>query len=259
MIQQPRLIRISLETITKVPSPTTSRFDITGDDLDGDVDENIGDADALFTFKAVLKSDANADVSYSITGGNTGGVFEVVKLNDGSGNAVISLASGKNLDYEDDSIPNSYELTVQLSAMAAGRLKLKTQNVPVTISVNNLDEGEATYIVVGNVDAGVELEARRVAEDPDGADSSVTAMYRWFRKASSDPDPASFATPQTTTFKWLGAQSTDNTYTIGTPVADADYGVLVRYQDNRVGADLSFAPALASTLKFGSSAYATDD
>ncbi len=236
---------------------SSSRFDITGDALDGDVDEDVGDADALFTFKAVLKSDANADVSYSITGGNTGGVFEVVKLNDGSGNAVISLASGKKLDYEDDSIPNSYTLTVQLSAMAAGATEAETQNVPVTISVNNLDEGEATYIVVGNVDAGVELEARRVAEDPDGTDSSVTAMYRWFRKASSDANPASFATTQTTTFKWLGAASTDNTYTIGTPVDDADYGVLVSYQDNRVGSDLSFASALASTLKFGSSSYTT--
>ena len=236
---------------------SSSRFDITGDDLDGDVDENVGDADALFTFKAVLKSDANADVGYSITGGNPGGVFEVVKLNDGSGNAVISLAPNKNLDFEDDSIPNSYELTVQLSAMAAGATESETQNVKVTISVNNLDEGEATYIVVGNVDAGVELEARRVAEDPDGADSSVTAMYRWFRKASSDPDPTSFAATQTTTFIWLGAASTDNTYTIGTPVDDADYGVLVSYQDNRVGSDLSFTSALASTLKFGSSSYTT--
>ena len=236
---------------------SSSRFDITGDDLDGDVDENVGDADALFTFKAVLKSDANADVGYSITGGNPGDVFEVVKLNDGSGNAVISLAPNKNLDYEDPSIPNSYELTVQLSAMAAGATEAETQNVPVTISVNNLDEGEATYIVVGNVDAGVELEARRVAEDPDGADASVTAMYRWFRKASSDSNPASFATTQTTTFKWLGAASTDNTYTIGTPVEDADYGVLVSYQDNRVGSDLSFTSALASTLKFGSSSYTT--
>ena len=234
---------------------SSSRFDITGDALDGDVDEDVGDADALFTFKAVLKSDANADVGYSITGGNTGGVFEVVKLNDGSGNAVISLAPNKNLDYEDPSIPNSYTLTVQLSAMAAGATEAETQNVPVTISVNNLDEGEATYIVVGNVDAGVELEARRVAEDPDGTDASVTAMYRWFRKASSDPDPASFETLQTTTFKWLGAASTDNTYTIGTLVDDADYGVLVRYQDNRVGADLSFTSALALTVEFGASIY----
>ena len=234
---------------------SSSRFDITGDDLDGDVDENVGEDDALFTFKAVLKSDANADVSYDITGGNTGGVFEVVKLNDGSGNAVISLAPNKNLDYEDDSIPNSYTLTVQLSAMAAGATEAETQNVEVTISVNNLDEGEATYIVVGNVDAGVELEARRVAEDPDGADASVTAMYRWFRKASSDSNPASFETPQTTTFKWLGTASTDNTYTIGTPVDDADYGVLASYQDNRVGSDLSFTSALALTVEFGASIY----
>ena len=236
---------------------SSSRFDITGDALDGDVDEDVGEDDALFTFKAVLKSDANADVSYSITGGNTGGVFEVVKLNDGSGNAVISLASNKKLDYEDDSIANSYELTVQLSATATGATEAETHDVKVMISVNNVNEGEATYVVIGNVDAGVELEARHIAEDRDGEDASVTAMYRWFRKASSDPDPASFAAAQTTTFKWLGAASTDNTYTIGTPVEDADYGVLVSYQDNRVGSDLSFASALASTLKFGSSSYAT--
>ena len=236
---------------------SSSRFDITGDALDGDVDENVGDADALFTFKAVLKSDANADVGYSITGGNTGDVFEVVKLNDGSGNAVISLASNKKLDYEDDSIANSYELTVQLSATATGATEAETHDVKVMISVNNVNEGEATYVVIGNVDAGVELEARHIAEDSDGEDSSVTPRYRWFRKDSSDPNPTSFSTTQTTTFRWLTSESTTNTYRIGTPIEDADYGVLVSYQDNRVGSDLSFTSALASTLKFGSPSYTT--
>ena len=144
---------------------SSSRFDITGDALDGDVDENVGDADALFTFKAVLKSDANADVSYDITGGNTGGVFEVVKLNDGSGNAVISLASGKNLDYEDDSIPNSYTLTVQLSAMAAGATEAETQNVTVTISVRDIND---EVPVLADVDG---IRTATITENAAGADA----------------------------------------------------------------------------------------
>ena len=229
-----------------IPDPS-SAFDIITGDVSVFVDE--GETGALVRFKAVLKSDENADVTYSITEGNADGVFRFEE--NANGEFVLYLVSGKNLDYEDPNIANSYDLTVQLSASG-----VEPETVPVTISVNNLDEGEATYIVVGNVDAGVELEARRVAEDPDGADASVTAMYRWFRKASSDSNPASFTTTQTPTFKWLGTASTDNTYTIiGTPVADADYGVLVSYQDNRVGADLSFTSALALTVEFGASSY----
>ena len=234
-----------------VPDPS-SAFDIITGDVSVFVDE--GETGALVRFKALLASDTTADVTYSITEGNADGMFRFEK--NANGEFVLYLVSGKNLDFEDPNIANFYELTVQLSAMVAGATEAETQNVPVTISVNNLDEGEATYIVVGNVDAGVELEARRVAEDPDGADSSVTAMYRWFRKASSDPDPTSFAISETPTFIWLTSETTTNTYTIiGTPVADADYGVLVSYQDNRVGSDLSFASALALTVEFGASSY----
>ena len=127
----------------------------------------------------------------------------------------------------------------------------------VVITVLNADEGDATYAVSGSVAEDATLTAMLVAgrEDPDGVDSSVDVMYRWFRKASADLAPTSFETLETTTFKWLGAASTTNTYTIsGMPVA-GQYGVLVGYKDNSVGDALSFVPVIASALKFGASSY----
>ena len=107
----------------------------------------------------------------------------------------------------------------------------------ITLTVNNVDEGDATYIVSGSVGADAVLTARLATggRDPDGRDSSVPIMYRWFTKSSTDPNPTSFTDSGTGDFNWLGAESTDNTYTImGAPVAGAIYGVLVRYKDNSV-------------------------
>ena len=143
----------------EVPDPAP--FDITGDDLDGDVDENIGDV-ALFTFKAVLKSDANADVGYSITEGNGDGLFALV-VEDGSDNAVISLAPNKNLNFE---TATSHKLTVQLSAMAAGATEAETQNVTITMNVKDIND----EVPVLSVDTS---GAVPIAENAAGADTGI--------------------------------------------------------------------------------------
>ena len=135
--------------------PDLAPFDITGDALRRDVDENIGDV-ALFTFKAVLKSDANADVSYSITEGNGDGLFALV-VEDGSDNAVISLAPNKNLDYE---TATSHKLTVQLSASG------ETQNVTITMNVKDIND----EVPVLSVDTS---GAVPIAENDPGADTGI--------------------------------------------------------------------------------------
>ena len=127
----------------------------------------------------------------------------------------------------------------------------------VMITVLNADEGDATYAVSGSVAEDATLTAMLVAgrEDPDGVDSSVDVMYRWFTKSSADPNPTSFTDSGSGDFQWLAPQSTTNTYTIsGMPVA-GQYGVLVGYKDNSVGDALSFVPVLASSLKFTESTY----
>ncbi len=141
--------------------PDLAPFDITGDALRRDVDENIGDV-ALFTFKAVLKSDANADVSYSITEGNGDGLFALV-VEDGSDNAVISLAPNKNLNFE---TATSHKLTVQLSAMAAGATEAETQNVTITMNVKDInDEVPALSVDTSG--------AVPIAENAAGADTGI--------------------------------------------------------------------------------------
>ena len=143
----------------EVPDPAP--FDITGDPLRRDVDENIGDV-ALFTFKAVLKSDEGADVSYSITEGNGDGLFALV-VEDGSDNAVISLAPNKNLNFE---TATSHKLTVQLSAMAAGATEAETQNVTITMNVKDIND----EVPVLSVDTS---GATAIAENAAGADTGI--------------------------------------------------------------------------------------
>ena len=100
-----------------------------------------------------------------------------------------------------------------------------------TLTINNLDEGAATYIVSGNVAAGAELTATLAPNgaDPDGLVGDAT--YRWFRKASTDADPSALDAPETASFKWLAPASTTHTHTLGALVDGADYGVAVSYLD----------------------------
>ena len=168
---------------------------------------------------------------------------------------VIQSTSGRfgsigNLDYE---TAQSHTVVFEVTDQGG----MVSEHKEVVITVLNADDGDATYAVSGSVAEDATLTAMLVAgrEDPDGVDSSVDVMYRWFRKASADLAPTSFETLETATFKWLGAESTTNTYTIsGMPVA-GQYGVLVGYKDNSVGDALSFVPVIASALKFTESSY----
>ncbi len=191
----------------------------------------------------ILNADNNTEnANFGVAGfGSTGGV----------GTWKIQLNSGKALDYETTT-------TLRLKIEVSDGVNTPNMSEAFTVTVNNLDEGDATYAISGSVAEDATLTAMLVAgrEDPDGVDSSVDVMYRWFRKASADLAPTSFETLETTTFKWLGAESTTNTYTItGAPVEGAQYGVLVGYKDNSVGDALSFVPVIASALKFGASSY----
>ena len=155
--------------------------------------------------------------------------FEVVDVD---GTWKLQLKSGSALNYETTST-----ISLKIGVNDGVNGEYITPNA-FTLTVNNLDEGDATYIISGNVQANAELTAELASNgaDPDGVDDTVATMYRWFRKDSTDPDPTSFETADTTTFIWLqDAPSTTNTYTItGAPVAGATYGVLVRYKDSSV-------------------------
>ena len=192
-------------------------------------------------FKIYNAADDSENMDFEVSGfSRTAGV----------GTWNIRLKAGKALDFE-------MTPTVSLKiGVDDGTNPVVIPDTAFTINVNNLDEGTATYAVSGSVAEDAELEATLATADLDGVDDTVDVMYRWFRKASTDVAPTSFETAETATFKWLDDEaSTDNTHTIdGVPVAGAEYGVLVGYQDNSLDI-LSFTPALASSLEFGASSY----
>ena len=236
----------------------------------GAVDERVAGDTGAITVTGLRITVSDADIGFDPTRVNMGleandfklynpdetenEDFEIsgLSITGGVGTWVLRLKAGKALDYETTK-------TVSLKiGVDDGRNDVIITANAFTLTVNNLDDGTATYVVSGNVGMNARLEAMPVVgrEDPDGVDSSVDVMYRWFTKSSADLAPTSFETLETTTFQWLGDESTTNTYTItGAPVDGVEYGVLVGYQDNRVGSDLSFTPAIASALKFGASSY----
>ena len=214
----------------------------------------VSDADIGFDPERVnMGLEANDFKLYNPDGKTENEDFEIsgLSITGGVGTWVLRLASEAELDYE-----TTKTVSLKIGVDDGTNPVIITANA-FTLTVNNLDDGTATYVVSGNVGMNARLEAMLVAgrEDPDGVDSTVDVMYRWFRKASTDLAPTSFDTTPTTTFQWLAPQSTTNTYTItGAPVEGAQYGVLVGYQDKSLDT-LSFVPVLASALKFGASSY----
>ncbi|MFB0874378.1 MULTISPECIES: VCBS domain-containing protein, partial [unclassified Sphingobium] len=130
------------------------------------VDENIADTLTLATISA---SDVDAPLgdtlSYAITGGNTGGLFEI----DGAG--AISLAAGKVLDYES---ATSHTLTVTVTDA-----KGATATATATITVTDLNDNAPVFTslasasVAENADIST-LVYKAVATDADVNFGAVT-------------------------------------------------------------------------------------
>ena len=139
-------------------------------------------------------------ISYAITAGDPGGIFAL--STDGNGNRILTLASTTtSLDHE--SVPNGQyqvEITATEDAVAGtGNTAIAT----ITVIVNDVEEGEANYIVAGNVQPTATLTAQLASagdEDPDGRVGAVT--YRWFVRDAADADPTSI-TDTNSAITWL--------------------------------------------------------
>ena len=225
----------------------------------GAIDERIaGATDAIVaTGITITLADADATDAYKSGVGLTPN-FRVLNAGDDTHNtdfAVVDDGSGNwVLQYTGTTLSAESTATITLKIEVSDGVHTPADvSDAFTITINNLQEGAATYIVEGSVAADAELTAMVAPDgaDPDGVDGAVPIMYRWFTKSSVDANPTSFTDSGSGDFQWLGAESTDNTYTImGAPVAGAVYGVLVRYTDGFSASTPNFVPALASALKF---------
>ena len=140
-------------------------------------------------------------------------------------------------DFE-DSNPNSYEFTVRATD---SRTNPESNEITFTITVENVDEGDAVFALTGTAEAGETLTVMQTMADPDGiVPNSINYIWRWEDATVSDP----FAEDR---FKTLldenGDPHTGSTYTIP---AGADltnilgYEVSIEYTDN-FGAEFSVA------------------
>ena len=140
-------------------------------------------------------------------------------------------------DFE-DSNPNSYEFTVRATD---SRTNPESNEITFTITVENVDEGDAVFALTGTAEAGETLTVMQTTADPDGiVPNSINYIWRWEDATVTD----AFAEDR---FKTLLDENdnphTGSTYTIP---AGADltnilgYEVSIEYRDN-FGAEFSVA------------------
>ena len=195
-------------------------------------------------------------ISYAITAGDPGGIFALGT--DGNGNRILTLASTTtSLDHE--SVPNGQyqvQITATEDAVAGtGNTAIAT----ITVIVNDVEEGEANYIVAGNVQPTATLTAQLAStadEDPDGRVGAVT--YRWFVRDAADADPTSI-TDTNSAITWLTDASSAadaNEFTLpATLESGGVYGVAISYLDGFADGstprgDATFLVELASAVEF---------
>ena len=195
-------------------------------------------------------------ISYAITAGDPRGIFAL--STDGNGNRILTLASTTtSLDHE--SVPNGQyqvEITATEDAVAGtGNTAIAT----ITVIVNDVEEGDANYIVAGNVQAMATLTAQLASagdEDPDGRVGAVT--YRWFVRDAADADPTSI-TDTNSAITWLTDASSAadaNEFTLPSTLESGGvYGVAISYLDGFADGstprgDATFLVELASAVEF---------
>ena len=195
-------------------------------------------------------------ITYAITAGDPGGIFAL--STDGNGNRILTLASTTtSLDHE--SVPNG-QYQVQITATEDAQAGTgNTAIATITVIVNDVEEGDANYIVAGNVQPTATLTAQLASaadEDPDGRVGAVT--YRWFVRDAADADPTSI-TDTNSAITWLTDASSAadaNEFTLpNTLESGGVYGVAISYLDGFADGstprgDATFQVELASAVEF---------
>ena len=198
--------------------------------------------------------------------GGSGGVSDIARYEFVDGSSV-SQSSGifrisdmglititRAFDFE-DSNPNSYEFTVRATD---SRDDPEFNEITFTITVENVDEGDAVFALTGTAEAGETLTVMQTTADPDGiVPNSINYIWRWEDATVTD----AFAEDR---FKTLldenGDPHTGSTYTIP---AGADltnilgYEVSIEYTDN-FGAEFSVAGENTKTAYLATSSVSFD-
>ena len=260
-------VTISYTDRHDVANGDTTEFDILASSITFDAgrgnqeasvtEGDVTAADLAVIIAATSVTDGGPDIRYAITGGDPGGLFALGT--DNNGNDILTFAStttAVNHEATDDGIYQIQITATEDATTGTGDTAMAT----ITVRIGDVEEGPATYIVKGTVEMGETLTAE-LAPSGEDADGRVgDAVYRWYTRSSTDSDPTTLTDAETTTFNWLGAASTTNTYSIvGAPQTGMVYGVAVRYLDGYADGQSPQGPqtvvtALASSLRFSQEA-----
>ena len=160
--------------------------------------------------------------------------FRVV--DDGSGNWVLQY-TGTTLSAE--SGDGTIALKIEVSD---GVHTPPDMSDAFTLTVTNLDEGDATYAITGDTENNGMLSVAVATADPDGLVAG-SEKYRWFILNADSSIPAENEANGN-----IGATAS---LTLPVDVANNVYGVIVTYMDN--AGEMATATVIASLLRFASS------
>ena len=224
----------------------------------GAIDERISGNTATITATGITITIADADATAA---------HQSFAL--GTANFTVTDADGIDLtgwSVDDDGNGNwvlQYDNTATaLSAETSGTISLRiwvddddsgnggrVESGIFHLTVNNLDEGDASYAITGttanNGMLSVALDTNN--PDPDGLVAG-SETYRWFILNSDDTIPAAGDTNGN-----IGATPTSSTLSLPSDVGNNVYGVVVTYRDN--AGETEMVTVIASAVQFSQNTY----
>ena len=224
----------------------------------GAIDERIASNTATITATGITITIDDADVTaahqsfalgtanFTVTDADGIDLTGWSVVDDGNGNWVLQYDDTATALSAEDSGTISLRIWVDDDDGGNGG---RTDSGIVRLTVNNLDEGDASYAITGttanNGMLSVALDTNN--PDPDGLVAG-SETYRWFILNSDDTIPAAGDTNGD-----IGATPTSSTLSLPANVGNNVYGVVVTYRDN--ANETEEVTVIASAVQFTQNTY----
>ena len=211
---------------------------------------SLSDDDATAAYQSGQNTDAVTFTVFDTDGSTVRNDFSVVR-SDNTKNEYQLQYTGTEANL--DAIATNGTITLNLAVSDRDPNTITADQETITLTVNNLDEGDATYAITGttanNGMLSVALDTNN--PDPDGLVAG-SERYRWFILNSDDTIPAAGDTNGN--IDDAGSDDgDDSTLKLPADVGNNVYGVVVTYRDN--ANETEEVTVIASAVQFTQNTY----
>ena len=207
---------------------------------------SLSDDDATAAYQSGQNTDAVTFTVFDTDGSTVRNDFSVVR-SDNTKNEYQLQYTGTEANL--DAIATNGTITLNLAVSDRDPNTITADQETITLTVNNVDEGDATYAITGttanNGMLSVALDTNN--PDPDGLVAG-SESYRWFILNSDDTIPGDGEANGN-----IGATPTSSTLSLPANVGNNVYGVVVTYRDN--ANETEEVTVIASAVQFTQNTY----